>query len=230
MRPSVPPALSCAAVPSTELGRPLFGALVAQADEPEVTDLAFIAFQIGVITLVALVVSLSLRPVLRRLIRRLAGQAAETSGGRWRVRVQRSGAETADLAEQRRQQRIDASAFVLARLAGIVVWTIAALAVLHVLEIDAVLALSGAGFLGAGLAFGGQHSVNDFLTGLQILLEDRFGEGDRLVVTVNDSEIEATVQWVGAFTTRLESDSSTVYVANRHLDRVVNLSQTTRSE
>ena len=51
-------------------------------------------------------------------------------------------------------------------------------------DIDAAFFLSGAGFIGAALAIGGQHKVNDYLTGLSVLIEDRYGVGDELIVDV----------------------------------------------
>ena len=59
-------------------------------------------------------------------------------------------------------------------------------------------------FIGAGLAIGGQHKVNDYLTGLSVLFEDRYGVGDDLVVeTAGRDPFPAVVEHVGLFTCSL---------------------------
>ena len=66
----------------------------------------------------------------------------------------------------------------------LVVWTAVTIVVFHLFDIDAAFFLSSAGFIGAAVAIGGQHKVNDYLTGLSVLFEDRYGVGDELVVEV----------------------------------------------
>ena len=180
---------------------------------------------VAVVVAAALVVVSGLRQGLRRLFRALARRGLNGKGTRWRLRAPRLFGESTEVAELRRMQRIDATATMTARLVAAVVWTVATLVVLHVLEIDAVFVLSGAGFLGVALAIGGQNSVADFLEGLHVLWEDRFGEGDVLQIEVHDATTTATVVVVGAFSTRLETEAATVHVPNRTLAPVVNLSQ-----
>ncbi len=139
--------------------------------------------------------------------------------------VSRVFGETIEQAELRRRQRIAATAAGLSRVLIAIVWIIAGLIVLERAEIDPVFAISGAGFLGVAIAIGGQHSVNDFVTGLHILLEDRFGEGDKLRVSFNDEELVLTVAHLGAFATRLQDGAATFYIPNRELSTVTNLSQ-----
>ena len=62
----------------------------------------------------------------------------------------------------------------------------------HLFDIDAAFFLSSAGFIGAGVAIGGQHKVNDYLTGLSVLFEDRYGVGDELVVDMGDRPSRST--------------------------------------
>ena len=133
--------------------------------------------------------------------------------------------ETLEQAELRRQQRIAATATGLSRVVSFVLWIISLLVILERAEIDPVFAISGAGFLGVAIAIGGQHSVNDFLTGMHILLEDRFGEGDVLRMKVGDDELTLTVASLGAFATRLEDGSATFHIPNREMTTVANLSQ-----
>ncbi len=146
--------------------------------------------------------------------------------GFWRVRVPRFFGETAELAEKRRRQRIDAASRMIGHLFALVAWIVAIVVILHVLQVDLVPVLTSAGFIGAGLAIGGQHAVRDFISGMGILVEDRFGVGDRVVVeTKAGTELEGVVEYVGAFSTRISSGNSTWHFSNGDMGQVRNLSQ-----
>ena len=81
------------------------------------------------------------------------------------------------------------------------------IAVFHLFDIDAAFFLSSAGFIGAAVAIGGQHKVNDYLTGLSVLFEDRYGVGDELVVEVPGRRpLHAVVDHIGLVTTRLRDE------------------------
>jgi hypothetical protein len=134
--------------------------------------------------------------------------------------------ETPELAEKRRRQRIDAISRMAGHLFSLVAWLVAFVVVLHVMQVDLVPVLTSAGFIGAGLAIGGQHAVKDFIAGVGILVEDRFGVGDRIVIeTPVGKEVEGVVEHVGAFSTRLSSADSTFHFSNGKLEHVRNLSQ-----
>jgi len=152
---------------------------------------------------------------MRRIVRRLAE----------RTHASRSGLESADATEQRRRQRVDAAARMLNHVVSLVVWIGVTIAVFHLFDIDAAFFLSSAGFLGAGVAIGGQHKVNDYLTGLSVLFEDRYGVGDELVVEVAGERVHAVVDNIGLVTTRLRDEQSTMHVPNAQLSVVRNLSQ-----
>lgn len=189
----------------------------------------------GVVLLVALgaaattrITRVVLSGMIRRLARRGLSDAAlgVTSMGLWRVRARRAGLEGADVVEQRRRQRIDSATRMVNHLVGVVVWLIGAVLVFHLLEIDPAFFLSGAGFLGAAIAIGGQHRVNDYLTGLSVHFEDRYGIGDEVVVDVGWGDpVRAVVDHVGLFSTRLRDVDSTMHFPNAALANVRNLSQ-----
>jgi small-conductance mechanosensitive channel len=140
--------------------------------------------------------------------------------------MRRVGAETLEGGENRRRQRIEAATGMLHQLTSFVLWIIAVIAVFNVLNLDAAFFLSSAGFLGAAIAIGGQHRVGDYLTGLAVLLEDRFGVGDEIEVGLGwDKPVRATVEHVGMITTRLRDGNSTFHIPHSKLDVVRNLSQ-----
>lgn len=164
--------------------------------------------------------------VVRRVVRHLASRGLTDASRVWRVRHRRTGAESSAVGEQRRRQRIDAASRMINHLISVVVWIGATIAAFHILDIDAAFFLSSAGFLGAAIAIGGSQKVNDYLTGLAVHFEDRYGVGDEIVVEVGwEHPVHAVVDHVGLFSTRLRDSRSTMHFPNGSLSQVRNLSQ-----
>jgi hypothetical protein len=164
--------------------------------------------------------------VIRRVVNRLARRSLGAPVRLWRTRMRRRITETSEMTEQRRRQRVDAASRMLNHLVSMVIWLIAIVTILNLLDINAAFYLSSAGFLGAALAFGGQHKVNDYLTGLTVHFEDRYGVGDEVVFDVGWAEpVRAVVDHVGLFSTRVRDGHSTMHFANAALSAVRNLSQ-----
>lgn len=168
------------------------------------------------------------RVVLTRVIRhvatkRLAGQPTRL---RWRTRMTRPNETDESLSEIRRNHRIDAAALALSRLATVLIWSATAVVLLHVYGISVSVAVGSAGFIGLILALGAQTSVNDYISGLHVLLEDRFGEGDEIeLVTASGRHVRGVVTAHGMFGTRLQADGVTHHLANRFMCEVTNHSQ-----
>ncbi len=156
------------------------------------------------------------RLVVRRVVRRLADREARRFRG-----------ESIEMREQRRRQRIDAAAHMLHHLIALVVWIGITIALFQILDLNAAFFLSSAGFIGAGLAIGGQHKVNDYLTGLSVLLEDRYGVGDEIIAHVPNwtDPVHGVVEAVGLVTTRLRDHRGTLHLPHGSLNGVRNLSQ-----
>ena len=164
--------------------------------------------------------------VLRRVVRHLADRAVRAKTSPWRVRSRRRGEDSSAVHEQRRRQRVDAAARVINHLVSVVVWLVALIAVFHLLDVDAAFFLSSAGFIGAAVAIGGQHKVNDYLTGLLVHFEDRYGVGDVIEwETPTGGEVRGVVENVGLFTTRVRDGESSVHIPNHVLTHVRNRSQ-----
>ena len=166
--------------------------------------------------------------VLRLAIRRVAARrlAGETTRWRWRTRMIRSNETDDTVSEIRRQHRIDALSLALSRVATVVIWSTAAVVLLHVYGISVSVAVGSAGFIGLILALGAQTSVNDYVTGLHVLLEDRFGEGDEIeVVTASGRELRGVVTAHGMFATRINAEGANHHIANRFMCEVTNHSQ-----
>ena len=177
------------------------------------------------------------RMVIRQIIRRLSRRSiaasrrnGSASTGLWRARAGRVDGETGDVGEQRRRQRIDAATRMFGHLASVVIWIATGIAIFHLLDVDPAFFLSSAGFIGAALAIGGQHKVNDYLTGLSVHVEDRYGVGDDIVAEVGWVEpVHGFVDHVGLFSTRIRDERSTMHFPNHALLNIRNLSQEAQS-
>jgi small-conductance mechanosensitive channel len=189
-------------------------------------------FVLVVIALAAITTTRVCRLVVRRCIRHTATRSlrfAKLPGqpvGLWRARAARVGDVPGEAVEQRRRQRVDAASRMVNHLVSVVVWLVAAIVAFHLLDVDPAFFLSSAGFIGAGLAIGGQHKVNDYLTGLSVHFEDRYGIGDEIVVESGTHEpVRGVVDHVGLFSTRVRDVTSTLHFPNGALASVRNLSQ-----
>jgi moderate conductance mechanosensitive channel len=184
------------------------------------------AVAVAALVVGALLITRVSRFVIRRVIRRMADRGAAGMQTRWwKAAVRLGGVDVSEVGIARRRQRVDAASRMVNHLFALVVWTAVVIAMFHILDLDAVFFLSSAGFIGAGLAIGGQHKVNDYLTGLSVLFEDRYGIGDELYAEISGTELHGVVDNVGLFTTRLRSDDSTIHVPNGQLVVVRNVSQ-----
>jgi small-conductance mechanosensitive channel len=82
--------------------------------------------------------------------------------------------------------------------------------------------VAGAGIVGIALGFGAQKLVQDFLSGIFMLIEDQYGVGD--VIDVGDAT--GVVEEVNLRTTRLRDVHGTVWhIPNGEIRRVGNKSQ-----
>ena len=133
--------------------------LIAQSDNAAVTGGDIVAMVSIVATM--FVVTRLVRPTLRQFLQLLARRSLQGRPSGWQVRAPRLFHESAETAELRRRQRINATATGFARLFSLLGWTVAVVIILELANIDPVFALSGAGFLGVAISIGGQHTVNE---------------------------------------------------------------------
>jgi small conductance mechanosensitive channel len=190
-------------------------------------------FVLVVIALAAVTATRVSRMIVRRSIRQVAKRSlrfAKLPGqpvGLWRTRAARVGDVPGEAVEQRRRQRIDAAARMVNHLVSVLIWIVAAIVAFQLLDIDPAFFLSSAGFMGAAIAIGGQHKVNDYLTGLSVHFEDRYGVGDEVVIesTGLHDPVRGVVDHIGLFSTRIRDTTSTLHFPNSALATVRNLSQ-----
>ncbi len=177
-----------------------------------------------ILIILAAIVANSLIAIGLRLLTRRAVRRALRARGRWQLLLPRV-PDDAGL-EQRRVQRADAAAHMFARLSSVLVAAVAAIACSHVLDIDPLLLVSSAGFVGAGIAIGGQALIKDWLTGLLVLLEDRYAVGDQITIWVGGTEFAGTVETLSGAGVRLRLDDGTTWHAGHgSVESVINRSQ-----
>ena len=166
------------------------------------------------------------RVFFRVLLVRVASRAMRSGTGQRRPRLARKLNETRDLTHMRQRHRIDAVATMLARLAGVVIWLSALVVILHYYDVNIAFAVSSAGFVGLIVALGAQQSVQDYITGIHVLLEDRYSEGDDIEATTPSGQrVRGAVVRLGAFSTQLEAGNVTWHLSNRTMIEIANYSQ-----
>lgn len=179
----------------------------------------------GIVLVALVIVSRIVRFVSLRLLRLVAERGRQGRTNAWTVRLPRVGVVDDQLELFRRDQRVQATAMLLSRVVNTLLALVGLVLVLASLDVDIVWFVGSAGFLGAGLAFGAQHSLHDFITGLHVLLEDRFFEGDTIEIGSGEHRTIGIVERVGMFSTRLRDEHLTLHIANRELVQVRNHSQ-----
>lgn len=181
---------------------------------------------VAIIVVGAVVLTRITHFAIRRVVHRISRRSIVRPSRWWRTRARYQELESGQVGENRRQQRADAAARMIHHLFAVILWIGVLIAVFHILELDAAFFLSSAGFIGAGLAIGGQHKVNDYLTGLSVLLEDRYGIGDEIEASAGpNGNVRGIVEHIGLVSTRLRDGISTVHLPHSALLTVRNHSQ-----
>ncbi|GAA4934164.1 mechanosensitive ion channel family protein [Streptomonospora halophila] len=182
---------------------------------------AFISGAIRIVLI--LVIAVILRAVAGRLIehgvKRLAASHQRLGSGKLGSRVL---AKADGAGNERQQQRAEAISSVLRSIASIVIIGVAIVMALGELGVNLGPILMSAGVLGLAIGFGAQSLVQDFLSGVFMLIEDQYGVGD----VVDVGEAVGTVEEVGLRVTKIRDlNGGLWYVRNGEILRVCNMSQ-----
>ncbi len=176
--------------------------------------------KIGLILLIAWVVSRLLNRAIRRFTRGLGDVRADVASA-----VDRTAGtllRTDPVTSTRANQRAETIGALVGSMATFVVWSTAALMVFGEIGLELGPLLAGAGIVGIALGFGAQNLVRDFLSGIFMLIEDQFGVGD--VISVGPAT--GTVEGLSLRTTRLRDVEGNVWhIPNGTIHHVANQSQ-----
>jgi small conductance mechanosensitive channel len=169
-----------------------------------VTDLVIRPLEILLVVAVAALLARYGAKAVRRLLTRLADQAAARSGSA------RAGARVATMSG------------VVANVWRFFVFVVAGAIVLGLFGINLTPLLASATIIGATLGFGAQQIVRDYFSGLIMTVEDQYNVGDSVTV----GGVTGVVEDVTMRLTRLRADDGTVYVVpNGDIRMLANLSR-----
>lgn len=145
--------------------------------------------RIAIVLLAGFLLLLMARLAVRRMQRRM--EAAEGA--------------TQELSLQRAATLTQAVTYVV----RVAVWTLTILVLLGEFDINLGPLIAGAGIIGVALGFGAQSLVRDFLSGFFILLEDQFGVGDVIEVSIGGQQVTGTVEKLNLRTTDVRAFDGT---------------------
>jgi len=109
--------------------------------------------------------------------------------------------------KQEFEQRIETIAGVFTATLGFIIWAAAAFIILSEFGINILPILTGAGIAGFAIAFGAQNMVRDMISGLFILIENQYTDGD----IVRIGGVEGKVEEVNLRRTVLRDLDGTVH-------------------
>ena len=108
---------------------------------------------------------------------------------------------------QDRKKRIETLHSISVAAVRFAVWLVAIINIIGLLGINTAPLFASAGLLGAGLAFGSQSLVKDFLSGLFIISENQYRVGDYIDIM----EVSGTVEAIGLRTTVLRDVNGNIH-------------------
>jgi small conductance mechanosensitive channel len=177
---------------------------VSDGTAKTVTDLIVRPVAVILVIAVAVVVAHLGSKALRRLLQRIADQAAARSGS------QRTGA------------RMSTMSALAANLWRFFVFVLAVAIILGMIGVNLTPLLASATIIGATLGFGAQLIIRDYMSGFLLTVEDQYGIGD----TVTIGAVSGVVEDLTLRVTRLRAGDGTVYfVANGDIRLLANTSR-----
>lgn len=173
---------------------------------------------IGLILLGAVVLTLVLRWLVGRVVKRLSRLSGSAHTSRAQVAI---GGQPARLG-----QRLRTFQSVINSTLTAIIGTVALLMALSELGLDVRPLIASAGVVGIALAFGAQSLVQDVVSGLFMLAEDQYGVGDRVELAASMPFASGTVERVALRVTSVRDDEGKLWhVRNGEILRVANESQ-----
>lgn len=155
---------------------------------------------------VAVLVTIAARLIVRRFRRRLEGSPS--------------------LTQDLNLQRAATLANALSAAFMVLIWTLTVLLVLGNVGVNLAPLIAGAGVVGVALGFGAQSIVKDTLSGFFILLENQFGVGDVLEAQTTAGPVVGTVEHLTLRVTSLRAFDGTLHVVpNGNIEVVGNRSR-----
>ena len=177
-------------------------------------------FRIALVLIIAYFLNRLLRRMVKRFVRNLQSDDGASRFGALRARAPL--ADTTPMDIGRATMRAETIAGVLRSVGAAAIWGVAAVMILGEFAINLGPLIAGAGIVGVALGFGAQKLVQDFLSGIFMLIEDQYGLGD----IVDAGEAIGVIEGITLRTTRLRDINGTVWhIPNGSITRIGNMSQ-----
>lgn len=110
----------------------------------------------------------------------------------------------------------------LSTASAVLLWTIAVIAILSILEVNIAALMTGAGLIGIVVGFGAQSSIKDFLAGVFIIAEDQYRVGDIVTLYADGNLISGVVEDITIRITRLRDLDGNMYIVPNGSTNIVN--------
>ena len=121
-----------------------------------------------------------------------------------------------------KEKRAETLGHIIVTTGNIVIYVVMLLMILSLFDIDIRPILAGAGVIGLAIGFGAQSLVKDFVSGLFILVENKYGIGDKVKI----GSFEGQVIKITMRSTVLKDDKGQTYhISNGSIKDVTNMSQ-----
>lgn len=157
--------------------------------------------------------------LVTQLVKRMVSSRQRLSSTKAARSVLNNSEKTSD---PRQEARAETLSSVLRSLSSFVIYGIAFVMVLGEVGINLGPILASAGVLGLAVGFGAQGLVQDFLSGMFMMVEDQYGVGD----VIDVGEAVGTVEEVGMRITKIRDlDGGLWHVRNGQIMRVCNMNQ-----
>lgn len=199
-----------------------------------ISDLAARPVKVAIILVAALVIN--------RMVRRWLDRAVEGWLERRSAAADQARTETAEASgpiddlrevalrrarllidqQERAGQRTKTLGSLIGAISSVVIYGMAVMMSLAEFDINLGPLIAGAGIVGVAVGFGSKNLVQDFMSGVFMLLEDQYGVGD----AVDVGETVGVVEEVNLRTTQVRDINGTLWhIPNGTIRRVANMSQ-----
>ncbi|TCP55100.1 small conductance mechanosensitive channel [Tamaricihabitans halophyticus] len=181
---------------------------------------------VAIILLVAILLRALVGRIITHVMKRMVGSRQRLSNAKAKATkaVRKSADDAANTADRqlRQQQRADTIRSVLRSVATFVIFGVAFVMILGEFGINLAPIIASASVLGLAIGFGAQSLVQDFLSGIFMMIEDQYGVGD----TVDIGDAVGTVEEVTLRITKVRDlDGGLWHVRNGEIMRVCNMNQ-----
>ena len=165
----------------------------------------------GISTLVQIVIILAATYIALRFVRFVVNTALDRLFTREATEGTAQDLAAAEVARRRIQLE-----WLLYRTVRVIVWIIAFLMILAVLNIDIGPAIAGLGILGLAVSLGTQSLIKDYIGGAFILIENQYANGDMVSI----AGVTGTVEDISLRRTSLRDTDGTVHTVPHGLIEV----------